>query len=89
VKRSLGVRNLVFLLALVFLCSKIIESVVLACIFGNAPVLTRQAEPTSESFEQFKLPRKTYTVISRRNIFNSEIEQQILNHRRTGGISLG
>jgi len=75
-KRFLWVRNLVFLLALSFLCSKIIQTVILSALFRNEPVLARQARPVSESYQQTNLPREKYTAISCRNIFNSEHDKR-------------
>jgi general secretion pathway protein C len=55
-----------------FLCSKILQACILANLSSPGPELYEQAELQTETSERHALPLDTYTLISRRNIFNSE-----------------
>lgn len=70
-KRLLLAKDLLFLVGLAFLLSKMLQTVVLTHVFGHSPPISGQ-EPQRELKEQAETPLRDYDAICRRNIFNSE-----------------
>jgi general secretion pathway protein C len=72
-RRFIWLRNLLFLVGLSFLCSKILQAAILANLSSQGPSLyPTQARPQTETSETDTPPLDAYTLISRKNIFNSE-----------------
>jgi general secretion pathway protein C len=71
-RRFILLKNILFLLGFSFLCSKILQAAILANLSSHGPALCRQAHPRTEPSETDEPPLDVYTLISRRNIFNSE-----------------
>lgn len=74
-KRFVWLKNIVFLLGVSFLCFKILQTVTIADLSSYLPANPDQEQPrarASEAEEADKDPLGAYTLISQRNIFNSE-----------------